>query len=173
MSSGTDALAYYLAPCGHARQVAEIVGCTPDWVRKLLKRYNAEGEAALRDKRKNNTGVRFLDETQQAALAAALSAMGVFGRVRKWLRGYPRRSSVVSVTCQVGNISNVSVILYKHLSEHQAAATPEARQTFKKKLKERVATLESQHPRTGRDLGRRRDALGIIAGSSATMGEAR
>ena len=41
------------------RQVAEIVGCTPDWVRKLLKRYNAEGEAALRDKRKNNTGVRF------------------------------------------------------------------------------------------------------------------
>ena len=55
------------------RQVAEIVGCTADWVRKLLKRYNAEGEAALRDKRKNNTGKRFLDETQQAALEAALS----------------------------------------------------------------------------------------------------
>ena len=36
------------------REVAEIVGCTPDWVRKLLKRYNAEGEAALPDKRKNN-----------------------------------------------------------------------------------------------------------------------
>ena len=31
------------------REVAEIVGCTPDWVRKLLKRYNAEGEAALPD----------------------------------------------------------------------------------------------------------------------------
>ena len=30
--------------------------------------------------------------------------------------------------------------------QHQAAATPEAQQTFKKKLKERVATLESQHP---------------------------
>ena len=79
MSSGTDALAYYLAPCGYQRFTHPpasrwIVGCTPDWVRKLLKRYNAEGEAALRDKRKNNTGVRFLDETQQAALAAALSA---------------------------------------------------------------------------------------------------
>ena len=57
MSSGTDALAYYLAPCGYQR-LAEIVGCTPDWV-PLLKRYNAEGEAALRDKRKNNTGAFF------------------------------------------------------------------------------------------------------------------
>ena len=83
----------------------------------------------MRDKRKNNTGVRFLDETQQAALAAALSAPpgdgGLWTSSRKWLRGYPRRSSVVSVTCQVGNISNVSVILYKHLVRiHQAAATP-------------------------------------------------
>ena len=33
-----------------------------------------EGEAALPDKRKNNGGRRFLDETQQAALEAALSA---------------------------------------------------------------------------------------------------
>ena len=44
-----------------------------DWVRKLLKRYNAVGEEALRDKRKNNGRHRFLDETQQAALEAALS----------------------------------------------------------------------------------------------------
>ena len=55
------------------REVAEIVGCTPDWVRKLLKRYNAEGEAAMRDKRKNNGRQRFLDETQQAALETVLS----------------------------------------------------------------------------------------------------
>ena len=41
---------------------------------QVAQTLNAEGEAALRDKRKNNTGVRFLDETQQAALAAALSA---------------------------------------------------------------------------------------------------
>ena len=55
------------------REVAEIVRCTPDWVRKLLKRYNVEGEAAMRDKRKNNGRQRFLDETQQAALETALS----------------------------------------------------------------------------------------------------
>ena len=51
-----------------------IVGCTADWVRKLLKCYNAAGKEALRDKRKNNGRRRFLDETQQAALEAALSA---------------------------------------------------------------------------------------------------
>ncbi|MDE0316926.1 MAG: helix-turn-helix domain-containing protein [Candidatus Poribacteria bacterium] len=54
------------------REVAEIVGRTPDWVRKLLKHYNAQGEAAMQDKRKNNKGQRFLDETQQAALEVAL-----------------------------------------------------------------------------------------------------
>ncbi len=68
------------------REVAEIVGCTPDWVRKLLKRYNAEGETALQDKRKNNKGKCFLDEKQQAALEAVLSEpllMVVFGQVRR------------------------------------------------------------------------------------------
>ena len=40
---------------------------------KLLKRYNAEGEAAIQDKRKNSGRKRFLDETQQAALEVALS----------------------------------------------------------------------------------------------------
>ncbi len=56
------------------REVAEIVGRTPDCVRKLLKRYNAQGKAAIQDSRKNNGAKRLLDETQQAALEVALSA---------------------------------------------------------------------------------------------------
>ncbi|MDE0483753.1 MAG: helix-turn-helix domain-containing protein [Candidatus Poribacteria bacterium] len=73
-------MAYYwlLADTTHPRtprEVAEIVGRTPDCVRKLLKSYNAQGEAAIQDKRKNNGGKRFLDETQQAALEVALSAL--------------------------------------------------------------------------------------------------
>ena len=78
------------------REVAEIVGCTPDWVRKLLKRYNAEGEAAMRDKRKNNKGQRFLDETQQAALEAALSEPLADGGL--W-RG-PKEAAWISETLQ-------------------------------------------------------------------------
>ena len=116
----------------------------------MLKRYNAEGEAALRDKRKNNTGVRFLDETQQAALAAALSAPPADGGL--WTG--PKVAAWISETLQ-RRVSDVSGWKYlKRLGytlqtprpQHQAAATPEAQQTFKKKLKERVATLESQHP---------------------------
>ena len=132
------------------RQVAEIVGCTPDWVRKLLKRYNAQGEAALRDKRKDNKGQRFLDETQQAALEAALSAPPADGGL--WTG--PKVAAWISETLQ-RRVSDVSGWKYlKRLGyslqtprqHHQRAATPDVQQTFKKKLKERVATLESQHP---------------------------
>ena len=55
--------------------------------------------------------------------------------------------------------------------QHQAAATPEAQQTFKKKLKERVATPESQHPEKPVEIWA--EDVGIIAGSSACLGEAR
>ena len=144
---------WLLADTTHSRtprQVAEIVGCTADWVRKLLKRYNAEGEAAIRDKRKNNRGQRFLDETQQAALESAPSCgrllMADFGQVLRWLRGYLRHSSVLLVMCQVGNISSVSVGLYKDLVHNIRQLQHQMRSKHLKKLKERVVTLESQHP---------------------------
>ena len=54
-------------------EVATIVGCTPDCVYKLRRRYNEEGESALIDKRKNNGGKRCLDESQQHQLEIALS----------------------------------------------------------------------------------------------------
>ena len=132
------------------RQVAEIVGCTPDWVRKLLKRYNAEGEAALRDKRKNNKGRRFFDETQQAALEAALSGPPADGGL--WTG--PKVAAWISETLQrpVSDVSGwkylkrLGYTLQTPRPQHQGAVTPDAQQTSKKKLKERVVTLESQHP---------------------------
>ena len=132
------------------RQVAEIVGCTPDWVRKLLKRYNAEGEAALRDKRKNNKGRRFFDETQQAALKAALSGPPADGglwtgsKVAAWISETLQRP--VSDVSGWKYLKRLGYTLQAPRPRHQGAATPDAQQTFKKKLKERVATLESQHP---------------------------
>ena len=140
---------WLLADTTHSRtprQIAEIVRCTPDWVRKLLKRYNAEGETAIRDKRKNNRGQRFLDETQQASLEAALSAPPADGGL--WTG--PKVAAWISETLQ-RPVSDVSGWKYlKRLGwtlqtprpQHQAAATPDAQQTLKKKLKERVVTLE-------------------------------
>ena len=75
--------------------------------------------------------------------------------------GYPRRSSVVSVTCQVGNISNVGYTLQ---TPRQIRQPQHPRRS--KHLKERVATLES-HRETGIWAKTR---LGIIAGSSC-LGE--
>ena len=131
---------WLLADTTHSRtphQIAEIVRCTPDWVRKLLKRYNAEGETAIRDKRKNNRGQRFLDETQQASLEAALSAPPADGGL--WTG--PKVAAWISETLQ-RPVSDVSGWKYlKRLGwtlqtprpQHQAAATPDAQQTLKKK----------------------------------------
>ena len=44
-----------------------------------------------------------------------LLLMAVFGQVRRWLRGYPRHSSVLSVMYQVGNILEDLVRLCRDL----------------------------------------------------------
>ena len=130
---------WLLADTTHSRtprEVAEIVGCTPDWVRKLLKRYNAEGEAAMQDKRKNNGRQRLLDETQQAALETALSEPPADGGL--WTG--PKVAAWISETLQrpVSDVSGwkylkrLGYTLQTPRPQHQAAATPEAQQTFKK-----------------------------------------
>ena len=131
-------------------EVAKVVGCTADWVRKLLKRYNAEGEQAMADKRKNNGGRRFLDETQQASLMDALGAPPADGglwtgpKVAAWISEELQRR--VSAVSGWKYLKRLGYTLQTPRPQHQASATPEAQQTFKKKLKERVATLESQSP---------------------------
>ncbi len=120
------------------REVAEIVGCTPDWVRKLLKRYNAEGEAAMRDKRKNNGRKRILDETQQAALEAALSSPPADGGL--WTG--PKVAAWISETLKrpVSNVSGwkylkrLGYTLQTPRPQHQSAATPDEQQALKKNL---------------------------------------
>jgi len=124
-------------------------GRTPDCVRKLLKRYNAQDEAAIQDKRKNNGGKRFLDETQQAALEVMLSVPPADGGL--WTG--PKGAAWISETLQrpVSDVSGwkylkrLGYTLQTPRPQHQAAATPVEQQPFKK-LKERVATLESQYP---------------------------
>lgn len=47
-----------------AREVALQLGCTSDWVRKILRRYNELGPAALRDGRKRNGRAGLLSAKQ-------------------------------------------------------------------------------------------------------------
>ena len=102
----------------------------------MLKRYNAEGEAALQDKRKNNGGKCFLDETQQAALEVALSTPPADDGL--WTG--PKVAAWISETLQ-RPVSNVSGGKYlKRLGyslktprpQHQAATSPDEQQAFKK-----------------------------------------
>jgi transposase len=56
-----------------ATEVGPLVGFTPEWVRALVRRYNAGGPAALADGRRGNPGARpLLDAVQQEELRAAL-----------------------------------------------------------------------------------------------------
>ena len=64
----------WLLAKGHSTaEVAEIVALSPRWVNKLARRYEAEGVAALGDRRRGNVGARPLlsgeDLTCQAGLA--------------------------------------------------------------------------------------------------------
>ena len=132
------------------REVADIVGCTPDCVRKLRRHYNADGEEALRDKRKTNGGRPFLDASQQASLEKALSAPPIDGglwtgpKVATWISETLKRP--VSAVTGWKYLRRLGWTLQRPRPQHQAAATPEAQQTFKKKVEARVAALKSEHP---------------------------
>ena len=68
-------LAVRLAAEGRpATEVGPLVGFSPDWVRAVVRRYNAGGPAALADGRRRNPGARpLLGAGQQAELRAALA----------------------------------------------------------------------------------------------------
>jgi transposase len=65
----------WLAASGHhLPEVARLVGYTPNWVRTILRRYNAEGSAGLVDRRHTNPGQPpLLSPALRDELAAALT----------------------------------------------------------------------------------------------------
>ena len=62
--------------------------------------------------------------------------MADFGQVRRWLRGYLRHSSVLLVMCSGWKyLKRLGWTLQTPRPQHQAAATSDAQQTFKKNLR--------------------------------------
>src|SRR5688572_26573856 len=56
-------------------EVAAVTGYCQDWIRKLVRRYNAQGEDAVNDKRRGHSGrPRLLSAKQEAELKAELEA---------------------------------------------------------------------------------------------------
>ena len=118
------------------REVADIVGCTADCVQKLHRHYNADGEAALRDKRKTNGGVPSLMRHSKHPLKKhfrhRLLIVGFWTgpKVAAWISGTLQRP--VSAVTGWKYLRRLGWTLQRPRPQHQAAATPEAQQTFKK-----------------------------------------
>lgn len=56
-------------------EVSEVTGYSGQWIRQLVKRYNAHGPSALGDQRQHNPGGnRLLSAEQEAALRAEVEA---------------------------------------------------------------------------------------------------
>ena len=55
-------------------EVADLMGFTADWVRKLVRRYNADPVNGLLDERRKNGKTPVLNDQQQEALQRALEA---------------------------------------------------------------------------------------------------
>jgi transposase len=72
-------------------EIARVTGYQPDWVRRIVRRYNAEGPWSLGDRRQHNGREPLLDEAQQAELVEALSGPAPDGglwnspKVASWL----------------------------------------------------------------------------------------
>jgi transposase len=53
-------------------EVAEICGYNPDWVRRMVRRYNEKGPDSLRDGRRNNGKQRLMSDAKVEELRAAV-----------------------------------------------------------------------------------------------------
>ncbi len=51
-------LLWLVAEGRRVREVAVVVGYTADWVRTIIRRYNADGPAGITDHRQTNPGAR-------------------------------------------------------------------------------------------------------------------
>jgi len=54
------------------QDVADLQGCTADWIRKLVRRYSDDPTNGLKDKRRDNGNNPVLDEELQQQLSKAL-----------------------------------------------------------------------------------------------------
>jgi transposase len=79
-------------------QTAKVVGISDRWVQEIVKRYNAGGAEAMRDRRHDHPGAaRTLDAEGERALQAALQARPADGgfwtseKTAAWIRGYTGR----------------------------------------------------------------------------------
>lgn len=120
-----------------AAETADITGVTPDWVRKLVRRYNQEGADGLKDKRTDNGNEPLLDDEELQALRAALlgkppgNGLWTGPQVARWISGR-KNSRKVSAVTGWHYLRKLGLTLQIPRRKHRDAADAEAQDTFKK-----------------------------------------
>ena len=131
-------------------QAARVVGLTPVWVRRLLRRWNAEGPGALRDHRRANGGRDKLSEEQQAALSEALQGEPPDGG--RWsgpkVAAYVADRWGVTACPQTGWrwLRRLGFSLLVPRPHNPGAATDEQQRRWREDLEQRWAQLRDSHP---------------------------
>ena len=129
------------------REVARSTGFKPDWVRRLVHRYNEQGPGSLGDRRAGNGREPLLSEAQRRELLAALGRPSPYGglwtsaKVAQWIgerlgrRVWPQRGWVY--------LRDLGMTLQRPRPRH-VKADPEIQAAFKKNSRgSYVAFIES------------------------------
>ena len=122
-----------------ADEVAKVIGYCDDWVRKLARRYNAEGPDGIEDKRKHNGVAPLLNEEQLKQLEAKVNGPAPDGglwtgrKVALAIREIIGRK--VSLVTGWSYLNLIGFTLQVPRPSHTQAATPEQQETFKKNSK--------------------------------------
>ncbi len=118
------------------QDVADLQGCSADWIRKLVGRYNDDPENGLKDKRRDNGNHPILDEDLQQQLCKALAEdppdYGLWSgpKVAQWMSEHLDHS--VSAVTGWHYLVRLGWSLQVPRRQHSRAATDEEQEDFKK-----------------------------------------
>lgn len=122
-----------------AKLVAQMTAYCADWVRKLVRRYNQDGVAALQDLRHQNPGnQRILKPEQEQALEQALQnkakgkSLWTGKEVANWIESTIGRKT--SAVTGWSYLRRLDYSLQMPRPQHPAAADQAEQSAFKKKL---------------------------------------
>jgi transposase len=127
------------------KKVAALTAYCPDWVRKLIRRYNQHGIQALRDLRHQNPGGNWiLNQEQLKALAQTLKtpapgeSLWTSAKVAVWIQ--ETTGQTVSSVTGWKYLKRLDHSLQIPRPKHQKAASVEEQEVFKKNSSKKSKT---------------------------------
>lgn len=119
-----------------SEEVAKVIGYSADWVRKLARRYNAEGPCGIEDKRKENGVEPLLNDEQRKKLEARLEKPptdgGLWNGRKVSLAIQEIIGRKVSFVTGWAYLKSLGFSLQTPRPAHSESATPEEQAAFKK-----------------------------------------